>query len=209
MTTKLHLEAPDLWPPVGLSKKEYDATMWLHAIVPSLAEFVEGFAAALQLYKFTASKPTNMSSGTIRKWQWFALDAGAMQIWHLRESLNLIPRKIRPCLTVARYVDREAMQRAVDLFDKQHFANFKAIRDGIAHAPTVALARESGYTLDDGSLASGRITDGHRYEVINGGKRYHFHMTEETLDKVAEVLTTYWSAFSPVEKAFDQAGRSD
>jgi hypothetical protein len=203
------LKPPDLWPPVGLSEKEYDATQYLGAVVFSLRYFVEGFAAALELYKFSRSWPVNISTQTILKWRWFALDAGAMEIWHLRESLNLVPRKIGPCATVAKYVDRDAMQRGIDLFDEQHFPDFRKIRDGIAHAPTISLSRDGGYMLDDGSIASGRITDEHRYEVINKGKRYHFDMTDETLRKVAEVVTTYWAAFAPVEKAFDQAGRSD
>lgn len=202
------LKPPDLWPPVGMSKKEHDGTKFLHATVMSLSHFVDAFAAAIELYRFSLSKAPHVPAQTRFQWKWFALHEGAMTIWHLRESLNLLPRRFGPCATVVRLVNRQAMQRAIDLFDKQHFPDFELVRDAIAHAPTISLTM-SDIVLDDGLLASPRIKDGDVYEVINRGKRYEFAMTEETLRKVAEVVTTYWAAFAPVVKAFDQAGRSE
>lgn len=191
-----------------MSKKEHEATKFLHATVMSLSHFVEAFAAAIELYRFSLSKAPNVLAQTKFQWKWFALHAGAMTIWHLRESLNLLPRRFGPCATVARLIDRDAIQRAIDLFDKQHFPNFELVRDAIAHAPTISLTMND-IVLDDGQLASPRIKDGDVYEGINRGRRYEFAMTEQTLKMVADVVTAYWAAFAPVVKAFDQAGRSD
>lgn len=202
------LKPPNLWPPVGMSKKEHEATKFLHATVMSLAHFVEAFAAAMELYRFSVAGNSDVPARTTFQWKWFALHEGAMAIWHLRESLNLVPRRIGPCATVARLVDRKAMQRAKDLFDKQYFVDFEPIRDAIAHAPTISLTMDN-IVLDDGLLASPRIKDGDIYEVINRGKRYEFSMTEDTMKKMVDVVTTYWSGFAPVVKAFDDAGRSD
>ena len=44
-----HLKAPDLWPPVGLSKEADDQVRWLNAAVSALRYHVEKFAAALEL----------------------------------------------------------------------------------------------------------------------------------------------------------------
>jgi len=202
----VQLNPPDLWPPVGLSEKEHEATKYLNAVTFSLRYFVEGFAAALELYRFSRSRPTNVRRDLPWKWQWFALHAGVWEVWNAHEYLKLVPRKIGDCATVSRHLDQATRDRALDLF-KQYFPHLKSIRDAIGHAGIVQLTHDM--ILADGGLAAPQLKDGDRYEVVNNGRRFHFDMTDETLGRLTEVVTTYWAAFVPVEKEFDRLGRSD
>jgi len=204
---ELPIKGPDLWPPVGVSKAENEATQKLGVVVFSLRYFVESFAAALELYKFSRSKPHNVHHRTAWKWQWIAINQGAMQTYFLREAIALIAYEFGPCITVKRHMDPDAaVQRAVDKFDAL-FPELKKMRDGIAHAPTVAYANlkiplEKGYS-------GPRLIDADTFELTNKGQKYRFTMTDETTQKLTEVLMSFWAEFDPVAKAFDQIGRSD
>jgi len=203
-----HLKAPDLWPPVGLSKEADDQVRWLNAAVSALRYHVEKFAAALELYRFSRSKPTNVNSQLAWDWQWIAIHDAAMRIWFLRDAMDILRRKSIPaCSTVSSLADDSAMERALSLFDT-HFPEFKKMRNGIAHAPGLELA-PTKTAPKDGLYAGPQLKDGDRFELVNDGIRYSMDMTTRTLDQLTEVLVAYWSAFKPVERAFDERGRSE
>lgn len=203
-----HLKAPDLWPPVGLSKEADDQVRWLNAAVSALRYHVEVFAAALELYRFSRCKPANVKHGLAWDWQWIAIHEAAMRIWFLRDAMDILRRKSIPaCPTIAALADDSAMERAVRLFDA-HFPEFHRMRNAIAHAPGLEMARTRSEP-PDGLYAGPQIKTDDRFELVNDGVRYSMDMTGETLTKLTEVLLTYWSAFSSVERAFDLRGRSE
>lgn len=203
-----HLKAPDLWPPVGLSKKADDQVRWLNAAVSALRYHVEKFAAALELYRFSRSKPANVKGQLAWDWQWIAIHEAAMRIWFLRDAMDILRRKSIPaCSTVALLVDDSTMERALCLFDK-HFPEFKRTRNAIAHAPGLELV-PTKTAPKNGLYAGPQVKDGDRFELVNDGIRYSMDMTTRTLDQLTEVLVAYWSAFKPVERAFDERGRSE
>jgi hypothetical protein len=203
-----HLKAPDLWPPVGLSKETEDQVRWLNAAVDALRYHVETFAAALELYSFSRSKPVNVKGRLAWDWQWIAIHEAAMRIWFLRDAMDILRRKSVPtCPPVASLTDESAMERAMSLFDA-HFPEFKKMRDAIAHAPGLELAPTKA-APKDGLYAGPQLKDGDRFELVNDGIRYSMDMTTRTLDQLTEVLVVYWSAFKPVERAFDEQGRSE
>lgn len=108
------LEAPDLWPPVGLPKKADEQVRWLDAVVSALRYHVEGFAAALELYRFSRSRPANVQSQLAWDWQWIAIHEAAMRIWFLRDAMGILRRESIPaCHTVASLVDANTMERAI------------------------------------------------------------------------------------------------
>ena len=203
-----HLKAPDLWPPVGLSKEADRQVRWLNAAVSALRYHVENFAAALELYRFSRSKPANVKSQLAWDWQWIAINEAAMRIWFLRDAMDVLRRKTIPaCSTVSSLADDSAMERALSLFDT-HFPEFKKMRNAIAHAPGLELAPTKA-APKDGLYAGPQLKDGDRFELVNDGVRYSMDMTTRTLDLLTEVLVAYWSAFKPVERAFDERGRSE
>lgn len=203
-----HLKAPDLWPPVGLSKEADGQVRWLNAAVSALRYHPETFAAALELYRFSRSKPPNVKSELAWDWQWFAINEAAMRIWFLRDAVDILHRKAIPaCSTVASLVDNSAMDHAISLFDT-HFPEFKKMRNAIAHAPGLEWA-QTKVAPKDGLYAGPQLKDGDRFELVNDGIRYSMDMNNRTLELLTEVLVTYWSAFKPVERAFDERGRSE
>jgi len=203
-----HLKAPDLWPPVGLSKEADDQVRWLNAAVSALRYHVENFAAALELYRFSRSKPPNVKGKLAWDWQWIAINEAAMRIWFLRDAMDILRRKSIPaCPTVASLADDSAMERAMSHFDT-HFPEFKKMRNATAHAPGLELAPTKA-APKDGFYAGPQLKDGDRFELVNGGIRYSMDMNTRTLDLLIEVLVAYWSAFKPVERAFDERGRSE
>lgn len=202
------LNAPDLWPPVGLSKEADDQVRWLNAAVSALRYHVEKFAATLELYRFSRSKPANVKSQLAWDWQWIAIHEAAMQIWFLRDAMGVLHRKSIPaCSTVSSLVDNSAMERALSLLDT-YFPEFKKMRNAIAHAPGLELAPTNNAPTDE-LYAGPQLKDGDRFELVNDGVRYSMDMTTRTLDQLTEVLVAYWSAFEPVERAFDERGRSE
>jgi hypothetical protein len=202
-----HLEAPDLYPPVGLSKEVDAQVRWLNAAVYALRYHVEKFAATLELYRFSRSKPPNVTSQLAWDWQWIAINEAAMQIWFLREAMNVVGRKMVPtCVAVASLVDEGSMQRAMNTFDA-HFPEFKKMRNAVAHAPSLELAPKRARPRDQ-LYAGPQIKNGDRFELVNDGIRYSMDMTTRTLDQLTEVLVLFWRAFDPVARAFDQRGRS-
>jgi hypothetical protein len=82
------------------------------------------------------------------------------------------------------------------------------MRNAIAHAPNLELA-STKIVPKDGLYAGPQLKDGDRFELVNDGIRYSMDMTTETLDQLREILVTYWCAFKPVERAFDERGRSE
>ena len=204
----VHLKAPDLWPPVGLSKEADDQVRWLNAAVNALRYHVENFAASLELYRFSRSKPANVKRDLAWDWQWIAINEAAIRIWFLRDALDILRRRSIPaCPTMAALVDDRAMELAISLFDT-HFPEFHKMRNAIAHAPGLELASKKA-APKDGLYAGPQVKNGDRFELVNNGIRYNMDMTTRTLDQLTEVLVGYWSAFKPVERAFDERGRSE
>jgi hypothetical protein len=202
------LKAPDLWPPVGLSEQDDDATRLMNAAVLSLRYHVEGFAATLELYRFSRSRPANVKSQVAWDWQWIAIHDAAMRIWFLRDAMEILRKhRVPACASIAPHVNSFAMEAAVNLFDA-HFPEFKKMRNAVAHAPGLELTGK-GPIAADGLYAGPQLKDGNRFELMNGNVRYSMAMTDDTLRKLTEVLLSFWSAFVPVEQAFDRLGRSE
>lgn len=202
------LKAPDLWPPVGLSKEVDDQVRWFNASIFALRYHVENFAAALELYRFSRSKPVNVKGELAWDWQWMAINEAAMRIWSLRDAMDILKRKSIPaCPFIASMVDDTAMERAMGAFDTR-FPEFKKMRNAVAHAAGLELAPKK-VAPKDGLYAGPQLKDGDRFELVNDGIRYSMDMTTQTLEHLTEVLVTFWSAFRPVEIAFDAKGRSD
>lgn len=203
-----NLEEPDLWPPVGISQEAIDQIRWLHAAVSALRYHVENFAAALELYRFSRSKPANVQSQLAWDWQWIAIHEAAMRIWFLRDAMDILRRKSIPaCYEVASLVDDSAMERSMSIFDT-HFPEFKKMRNAIAHAPGLELAAKRAVPKD-GLYAGPQLKDGDRFELVCDGIRFSMDMNTRTLNQLTEVLVVYWSAFKPVEEVFDKRGRSE
>lgn len=203
-----NLKAPDLWPPIGLSTGVDDQISWLNTSVSALRYHPEKFAAALELYRFSRSKPSAVKSELAWDWQWIAINEAAMRIWFLRDAMEILRKKSIPaCSIVSSLVDNNEIDRAIGLFDT-HFPEFKKMRNAIAHAPGLEMTQKK-LVLKDGHYAGPRLKDGDRFELVNEGIRYGMDMNTRTLDLLTEVLVAFWSAFKPVEKAFDERGRSE
>lgn len=203
-----HLKAPDLWPPVGLSRQHDSETRSLNAAVFALRYHVEGFSAALELYRFSRSKPRDVNAQLAWDWQWLGIHEAAMRIWFLRVALDILRKNWVPaCASVAPHADDTAMEAALSLFDK-YFPDFHKMRNAVAHAPGLELARTKPLPKD-GLYSGPQLKNGNRFELVNDGIRYSMDMTNETLSKLTEVLLAFWSAFTPVERAFDERGRSE
>ncbi len=203
-----HLKAPDLWPPIGLSSETESEIKTLNAAVIALRYHVEAFAASLELYRFSRSKPANVDRQLAWDWQWIAIHEAAMRIWFLRDAMNIVRRKWVPqCADIAEHTDNAAMESALRLFDA-HFPNFHKKRNAIAHAPGVELANLKAWMKED-VWAISKLNDDDSFELVNDGVRYSMDMTGATLDKLTEILTAFWLAFRPVEAAFDARGRSE
>jgi len=131
-----------------------------------------------------------------------------MRIWFLRDAVDILRRKSIPaCSTVSSLLDDKAMERAQSLFDS-HFPEFKKMRNAMAHAPGLELA-PTKTAPKDGFYAGPQLKNGDRFELVNDGVRYSMDMTTRTLDQLTEVLVAFWSAFKPVERTFDERGRSE
>jgi hypothetical protein len=203
-----HLKVPDLSPPVGLSKQNDSETRSLNAAVIALRYHVEGFAAALELCRFSRLKPGNVNAQLAWDWQWIGINEAAMRIWFLRDAMDIVRKnRVPACASVAPNADDTAMERALSLFDT-YFPEFRKMRNAVAHVPGLELARTKPLPKD-GLYAGPQIKDGDRFELVNDGMRYSMDMTNQTLNKLTEVLLTFWSAFTPVERAFNERGRSE
>lgn len=203
-----HFKAPDLWPPVGLAKETDSQVRWLNTAVTALRYHVEKYAGALELYRFSRSKPANVKKDLAWDWQWIAINEAAFQIWFLREAMDILRNNTVPaCSFVASRVDVGAMGRAIDLFDTV-FPEFKKMRNAIAHTPGLELAAQKKAPRD-GLYAGPQLKNGDCFELVNDGIRYRLNMTTQTLEQLSDVLVTYWSAFSPLEREFDKLGRAE
>ena len=137
-----------------------------------------------------------------------AIHEAAMRIWFFRDAMEILRRKSIPiCSTVSSLVNDSAMERALSLFDT-HFPEFKKMRNAMAHAPGLELA-SAKTAPKDGLYAGPQLKHGDRFALVNDGVRYSMHMTIQTLDQLTQVLVAFWSAFKPVEQAFDEQGRSE
>jgi hypothetical protein len=135
------------------------------------------------------------------------VNESAMQIWFLYEAMELIPKWFRACPSVAARFDDNAKRRSFELFDK-HFPDCEKIRNAVAHAPSESHRSLKKWLNNEITLGP-RLKEGDVFEVKIDGVACTVEMSDETVGKLIAILKTFWTAFEPVEKAFDQAGRSD
>lgn len=200
-------EHPDLWPPVGLSAEEQLATHTLWNSVYACRFFVESWSAALALHMYARRLIPDVPRALANKWKFTAAHECVMQIAFLGEHLEIIRAdRLRPCKTVLAHLDRSAMKKSSKLFSV-YFPNITPLRNAIAHQGYVGASPEKHKPKHETYALVGFRENDERYEAIYEGQRYHLDINGQTLEKLAEIVTIFWSAFRPVEQAFDRMGR--
>lgn len=194
---------PLLWPPRGLSEEETDAIKWLNASMHGLLASADAWAAALELFHFGKARPPQVRSDVARRWQWIAIHECAMQIAYLRERIDIIRgRLVKASPIVQQHIDKGAMRRAVKLFD-EYFPNHLAIRHAIAHSGEVDLSPER-HAPAGTIYALTRINEADRLELTFEGATHTLDITNATLLKIQEIVSTFWDAFAPAAKVLEE-----
>jgi hypothetical protein len=88
-----------------MAEDEADAVLDLNANLHGVAFNVEAWSAALELYKFSRSRPDNVDRNLARKWRFIAADQCVMQLYYLRERLKVIKPQDQGCKTIADVID--------------------------------------------------------------------------------------------------------
>jgi hypothetical protein len=171
----------------------------MHGLLAS----ADAWDAALKLYKYAKARPQQVHHDLARRWQWIAIHECAMQIAFLRERLDVIrDRLVKTSPLVRQHIDAKEMRRAIKLFDK-YFPDYLSIRHAIAHTGEVDLSPER-HAPAGTVYALTKIENDDRLELTFEGTKRSFEITDATLSKVQEVVTTFWSAFDPAARALEE-----
>ncbi len=117
-----------------MSTAEAEAVRDLDANLHGVMFNVEAWNAALELYRFAMSKPTNVDKHLARKWIFIASHECVMQLSYLQERLKVIRgHKINLCVTIKGDIDFKLLRDSKKLFDG-YFPEIEELRHAVALA---------------------------------------------------------------------------
>lgn len=184
---------PLLWPSVLTPKSETVAIKDLHANLCGIADNVNAWSAALELYEFAKKAPNSVNKDTARQWKFIASHECVMQLHHLRERLeNIKGFKVRSCQSLKSSINASQMRNATRLLDV-YFPHIDKLRHAIAHSG--ANETNSKEHAPDGQFGLVGFRELDRFSAPYQGALWQLDITIESLNKINEVVAEFLGAF--------------
>jgi hypothetical protein len=197
---KLSLDQPPFLVTGDLSGEEIDITWNVSISLRHLVEYTDDFRAALALFdacnEGLASDP---KAPWLRKWRDLAGRDAGMSLWHFGRTIEGVQELIGDHPILKTRTNPRTLKQARSLLERK-FRMREQIRHAIAHRsdfftspqkaryhsiPTAPGVRETRW----GQLR------GRRFRYTVNGAAYYYDMNQETLDRLIEVRSIFFSAF--------------
>lgn len=198
------LTPPLLWPSIQTPASEIPTIKDLNANLLGVTYNVEAWATAFRLYQFAKQCPSGASAADSRSWKFIAAHECVHQLHHLKERLEKIKGfKIRACPTLTSSIDSKQLRAASKLLD-EYFPDIDQLRHAIAHAGANDVL-PGKHLPEHGYLLVGFI-DEDRYSSPYQGIDRSLSLTEDTLERIREVASSFLLVFEPAAKLLQHQG---
>jgi hypothetical protein len=197
-------KVPVLWPSRVTPQAEIEAVKDLYANLAGVRYNVEAWAAALKLYQFTESRPSNVPRDTARSWKFLAANECVMQLYHLKERIQKVKGfKVRECPSLSGTIEHVTLRQASKALD-DYFPHIDKLRDAVAHAASIDTNPKKH--APDGEFALVGFKEDHRFSSPYQGQIFHLDLTAESLRRIEEVADIFLSAFIPAAAKLEAEG---
>ena len=196
--------APLLWPSVITPSDEVAAIKDLYAHLTGLQYSVEAWEAGLILYRTSLNATSSISSAVARRWRFIACNECVLELFHLRARLEKIQSvKLRACPSLRPLIDTSLLRTARKRLD-EYFPDIVALRHSVAHMGENEAHAE--VHAPDGQYVLTGFRESDRLSTPYQGRLRHLDITEQSLQRILEVVTDYFAAFDFAAKKLEHEG---
>jgi hypothetical protein len=195
---------PLLWPSIATPIDEVEGIKNLYAHLAGLHYSVEAWQAGLLLYQTARHPPTSVHRTIASRWRWIACNECVLELYHLRQRLEKIQSvQLRKCPSVRALVDASTLRDARKRLD-EYFPDIGALRHATAHRGENEAHPEEH--APDGQYALTRLREPDRYSAPYRGRLCTLDITDESLQRIAEVVSEFLGAFDMAAAELERQG---
>jgi hypothetical protein len=196
--------APLLWPSVATPAEEVDAIKNVSAHLTGLQYSVLAWEAALMLYKTAKQPPPSVSRSVASRWRFIACNECVLELYHLKARLAKIQSVLlRACPSLRSLVDTSKMRGARRTLD-DYFPHIEALRHATAHKGENEAHPE--VHAPDGKYALTGFREPDRFTAPYEGELYYLDITDQSLQRIIEVVTEFFGAFQVAATELEKQG---
>lgn len=194
-----------------LPEREKHAAFLLQRRLDSLADYIENFVSAINLFEFCRDNISAKSSQhDFRNWQFIAARDGVMTIYHFGKSVTHLNDILNKIPSVSRNVDTKALRNARKDFSS-YFQKIDEIRNAVAHEAEKyqnqdkfrthsfsGSSSQHGIKISRSSniMISNTISD-RKFVVTYNGQMHACEISTSSLEKLKGIAAGVFGAFGP------------
>lgn len=198
------LSSPLLWPSVITPSEEVEAIKTVNAHLTGLEYSVLAWEAALMLYKTANCPPPSVSRSVASRWRFIACNECVFELYHLRSRLEKITSVLlRACPSLRSLLNASKMRSARKRLD-EHFPGIESLRHATAHKGENEAFPEVHAPDGKYALAGFRTLD--RFSAPYEGTLYYLDITDQSLERISEVVTEFFEAFQAAAVELERQG---
>lgn len=198
------IRSPLLWPSMATPAGEVAAIKDLNATLMGIAFGVEAWEAALLLYQTAKHPPPSVSRSIASRWRFVAVDECILELYHLRARLDKVRSvKLKACPSLRDLLGAATMKAASKRLD-EYFPDIVALRHATAHRGENEAHPE--IHAPDGGYALSGFREPDRFSVAYQGELRYIDITDQSLQRINEVVTDFFSAFVDAAAALERQG---
>lgn len=187
------VRSPLLWPSVATPGEEVEAVKIVNAHLVGLEYSVLAWEAALMLYKTAKNPPSSISRSVAGRWRFIACNECVFELYHLRSRLEKIQSVLlRACPSLRSLLNASKMRGARKMLD-DYFPDIEALRHVTAHKGENEAHPE--VHAPDGRYALSGFREPDRFSAPYEGKLCYLDITDQSLQRVTEVVAEFFEAF--------------
>ena len=195
---------PLLWPSVITPGEEVEAIKTVNAHLTGLEHSVLAWEAALMLYKTAKNPPPAVSRSAASRWRFIACNECVLELYHLRSRLEKIPSVLlRACPSLRGHLNALKMRSARKMLD-DYFPGIEFLRHATAHKGENEAFPE--VHAPDGKFAITGFREPDRFSAPYEGKLYFLDITDQSLQRITEVVTEFFGAFQVAAVELERQG---
>ena len=199
--------APLIWPSLLTPANETEALKDLYAHLAGLQYSIEAWEAGLLLYQMAKRPPPSVSRTVASRWRFVACNECVLELYHLRARLEKIQSvKLRNCPSLRPLIDMSGLRSARKRLD-EYFPDIEALRHATAHKGENEAHPE--VHAPDGMHALSGFREPDRFSAPYQGQLRYLTITEQSLQRIVEVVEEFFKAFELAAKELEKQGHLD
>lgn len=195
---------PVIWPSFVTPSGEIAAIKGLYAHLTGPQYSVEAWEAGLLLYRTSLNATALISSAVARRWRFIACHECVLELFHLRARLERIQSvKLRACPSLRPLIDTSRLRSARKRLD-EYFPDIEALRHAVAHKGENEAYADAH--APDGKYALTGFSEPDKFSTPYQGRIRYLDMTDQSLERIIEVVTDYFAAFELAAAELERQG---